>query len=113
MSASYKDFSSQVKAEKSDQYTWRRIPRTQSCTVQATPLPPRNITEVSVMQVNFDGANQSLQLIVSVVPSEKTHGTLEQYEVVLRMSLTDCLECDAGGLRFLVWRLLRNVIMFR
>lgn len=94
---------SQVKAEKSNQYTWRRIPRTQSCMVPATPLPPRNITEVLVTGVNYDGSNQSLQLVVSVVPSQKTHGTLELYEVVLRRSLTDCLECNAAGtMRFLV-----------
>jgi hypothetical protein len=55
------------------------------------------------MQVNYDRTNQSLELDVGVVPSEKNYGTLEQYEVVLRRSLSDCLECnEAEDLRFLV-----------
>ena len=58
-------------------------------------------------RVNFDGANHSLHLQVDVVPSEKNHGVLEQFEVVLRKSLGDCLECnDPGVLRFLVKNLL-------
>lgn len=55
------------------------------------------------MELNYDGSNQSLQLAVDVVPSEKTHGTLELYEVVLRRSPSECLDCDdAGALRFTV-----------
>ena len=55
------------------------------------------------MDLNYDGSNQSLQLAVNVVPSEKSHGTLELYEVVLRGSPTECLECsDSGAERFLV-----------
>lgn len=93
----------QVKAEKSNLYTWRRIPSTQTCSQLATPLPPRNISEVSVTDLEYDQGNQSLTLVVGVVPSERTHGTLEMYEVSLRGSTSDCLDCEEyRGSRFLV-----------
>lgn len=93
----------QVKAEKSNLYTWRRTPNTETCSQLATPLPPRNISEVSVTDVEYDQGNQSLTLVVGVVPPERTHGSIEKYEVSLRVSASDCLDCDDyRGSRFLV-----------
>ena len=95
--------SPQVIAERSDQFTWRKLPRTQSCIVPASPLSPGNISQVSVSRVAYNRTNQSLELQVGVVPSEETHGILERYEVVLRESFTDCLDCDDTQVRrFLV-----------
>ena len=53
--------------------------------------------------LEYDEENQTLTLDVGVVPSERTHGILEMYEVSLRGSISDCLDCeDYRGSRFLV-----------
>lgn len=58
------------------------------------PLPPRNITSVSISGLDYDRINHTLQLSVNVVPSEKTHGVLDLYEVLLRKSPSGCYECE-------------------
>ncbi len=93
----------QVQAERNRQYRWRNIPYTQSCSVLATPLPPRNITSVSVSGITFDRGNRTLNMMVELLPSHRAHGILEGYMVSLRRSLTDCYECDnSNTLNFLV-----------
>lgn len=90
-------FCTQIRAERNGLYSWRNIPRPQSCSVLATPLRPRNISNVSVSGVAFDRVNQTLSMSVEVIPSSKMHGTLGGYVFSLRRSATDCYECEGSN----------------
>ena len=49
---------------------------------------------VTVSGLDFDPDNQTLEMNVDVVPSDRVHGTVELYEVAIRRRLSDCLECE-------------------
>ena len=67
--------------ERGNQYLWRRVPSTESCTVSTESEPPTPVTGVSVGRVETEREGEGLIFELSWSPPVTTNGELTEYEV--------------------------------
>ena len=67
--------------QRGNQYLWRRVPSTESCTVSTESEPPTSVTGVSVGRVETEREGEGLIFELSWSPPVTTNGELTEYEV--------------------------------
>lgn len=67
--------------ERSSQYHWRRVPRTETCIVSGEAEQPAVITHVKISDLEVTNSGHELNLNLSWSPPSPSNGDLKKYKV--------------------------------